>query len=62
MENGKNTKIQGTSRYDLNTMIYNPRIDGDFFPDSYEELIKKSPKKPTMVGFAQDEGSILSKF
>jgi hypothetical protein len=41
--------------------LYAPRIDGDFFTDEFEELIKEAPKKPTMVGFDQDEGSVLSK-
>ncbi|KAH7701858.1 CRE-GES-1 protein [Aphelenchoides avenae] len=32
-----------------------PRIDGDLFPVSYEELAKRGPKKPTYMGVVQEE-------
>ncbi|KAH7711698.1 CRE-GES-1 protein [Aphelenchoides avenae] len=32
-----------------------PRIDGDLFPSSYEELSKNAPKKPTYMGVVEEE-------
>uniref|UniRef100_F1KZX8 Carboxylic ester hydrolase n=1 Tax=Ascaris suum TaxID=6253 RepID=F1KZX8_ASCSU len=46
----------GKSRYALNIIKYGPRIDGDFFPKDFEELIKEAPPKPTIVGTAEKEG------
>jgi hypothetical protein len=39
-----------------------PRIDGDFFPKSLDELYKEAPNKRRLIGTAHDEGLIFSLF
>lgn len=53
--------FQGTSRYDTNVVLFQPRLDADFFPKDYPDLIKESPKKPTMLGLTAEEGGFFSK-
>ncbi|KAH7721530.1 CBN-GES-1 protein [Aphelenchoides avenae] len=47
--------VIGSTRYDVNFVKFGPRLDGDFFPKDYPELIKGAPKKPTVIGCTQEE-------
>uniref|UniRef100_A0A914YMW5 Carboxylesterase type B domain-containing protein n=1 Tax=Panagrolaimus superbus TaxID=310955 RepID=A0A914YMW5_9BILA len=51
----------GPARRDINLVKYNPRIDGDFFPKDFTELIKESPPKPALIGFTDQEAGYFSK-
>uniref|UniRef100_A0A1I7RTM0 COesterase domain-containing protein n=1 Tax=Bursaphelenchus xylophilus TaxID=6326 RepID=A0A1I7RTM0_BURXY len=51
----------GYNRKTLNLALYQPRLDGDFFPKDYPELLKES-KVPTFIGSANDEGVLLGVF
>ena len=45
----------------MNIVKFQPRVDGDFFPKDYVELIKKAPQKPAMIGFTDAESALFSK-
>ncbi|TKR82485.1 hypothetical protein L596_016205 [Steinernema carpocapsae] len=52
-----------TDRLDyLSGFRFVPRIDGDFFPDSLENLLKKAPRIPTISGVTQLESALTSFF
>uniref|UniRef100_A0A914DCX3 Carboxylesterase type B domain-containing protein n=1 Tax=Acrobeloides nanus TaxID=290746 RepID=A0A914DCX3_9BILA len=53
-------KETGPSRKGINFSKYEPRVDGDFFPEDYLELIKNAPKKPAMIGFTEVESAIFT--
>uniref|UniRef100_A0A914EK86 Carboxylic ester hydrolase n=1 Tax=Acrobeloides nanus TaxID=290746 RepID=A0A914EK86_9BILA len=48
-------KVIKPARKGIHKSKFQPRVDGDFFPEDYIELIKKAPKKPSMMGFAEME-------
>uniref|UniRef100_A0A914CR43 Carboxylesterase type B domain-containing protein n=1 Tax=Acrobeloides nanus TaxID=290746 RepID=A0A914CR43_9BILA len=50
----------GKARYDLNLLKWQPRIDGDFFPKDYPELIKEATPKPAVIGFADVESAYFT--
>ncbi|CAD5231188.1 unnamed protein product [Bursaphelenchus xylophilus] len=51
----------GINRKTLNLALYQPRLDGDFFPKDYPELLKES-NIPTLVGSANDESILFAVF
>ncbi|KAE9552805.1 hypothetical protein FO519_003992 [Halicephalobus sp. NKZ332] len=53
-------KVIGNARYGVNLVKFHPRIDGDFFPADFPELIKTAPKKPTMMGFTDQEAAYFT--
>lgn len=55
-------KIIGGTRKDVNLLKFHPRIDGDFFPVDFPQLIKESPPKPTMMGYTDQEAGYFSQF
>uniref|UniRef100_A0AC34FVZ0 Carboxylesterase type B domain-containing protein n=1 Tax=Panagrolaimus sp. ES5 TaxID=591445 RepID=A0AC34FVZ0_9BILA len=50
----------GPARRDINLVKYNPRIDGDFFPKDFTELIKEFPPKPALIGFTDQEAGYFT--
>lgn len=50
----------GKARYGLNMLKYHPRIDSEFFPKGYPELIKEAPPKPALIGFTNAESAYFS--
>ena len=54
-------KVIGNARFDVNLLKFHPRIDGEFFPADFPELIKAAPKKPTMMGFTDQEAGYFGK-
>uniref|UniRef100_A0A914D3V9 Carboxylesterase type B domain-containing protein n=1 Tax=Acrobeloides nanus TaxID=290746 RepID=A0A914D3V9_9BILA len=48
------------SRKDINFSKFQPRVDNDFFPEDYTELIKKAPQKPAMIGFTDVESALFT--
>uniref|UniRef100_A0A914CP54 Carboxylesterase type B domain-containing protein n=1 Tax=Acrobeloides nanus TaxID=290746 RepID=A0A914CP54_9BILA len=50
----------GTTRPGLSPILYTPRIDDDFLPKTFEELIKEAPRKAILSGFASQEGAKLT--
>lgn len=50
------------TRADFEIVVYNPRVDGDFFDADPLQLVSEAAKKPTMIGFNSHEGMFLSKF
>uniref|UniRef100_A0A914EC32 Carboxylesterase type B domain-containing protein n=1 Tax=Acrobeloides nanus TaxID=290746 RepID=A0A914EC32_9BILA len=48
-------KVIRPARKGIHKSKFQPRVDGDFFPEDYLELVKKAPKKPSMMGFAEME-------
>lgn len=54
-------QVTGWRRDAINFARFQPRWDGDFFPESLDELIRESPKKPTIQGFTSQEAMLASK-
>ncbi|TKR81962.1 hypothetical protein L596_015751 [Steinernema carpocapsae] len=50
----------GCSRDDLLTLVYNPRLDGEFFPYDFETMLRKAPKIPMVTGVTDTEGGFMS--
>lgn len=50
----------GKARYGFNIAKYTPRIDGDFFPKEFEDLVKEAPKKPTIIGLVEKEAAFFT--
>ncbi|VDD92896.1 unnamed protein product [Enterobius vermicularis] len=50
----------GTSRYGFNIAKYQPRFDGDFFPQDFESLAETAPKKPTIIGLVEKEAAFFT--
>uniref|UniRef100_A0A914CFM5 Carboxylic ester hydrolase n=1 Tax=Acrobeloides nanus TaxID=290746 RepID=A0A914CFM5_9BILA len=48
------------NRKEINVLKFQPRVDGDFFPEDYIELIKKAPQKPAMIGFTDAESALFT--
>lgn len=44
----------------INFNHFQPHVDGDFFPEDYLELIKKSPPKPAIIGFTDVEAVLFT--
>ncbi|KAI1708092.1 carboxylesterase family domain-containing protein [Ditylenchus destructor] len=44
-----------TKGKNLSFVKFGPLIDGDFFPNDLDELIKEAPKKPTYMGTTEEE-------
>ncbi|KAH7723843.1 Protein GES-1 [Aphelenchoides avenae] len=54
----------GIGRYEPNLLKYTPRLDGDFLDADVPELLRRAPKKPTLLGITEREAlyfSILGK-
>ncbi|CAD5223852.1 unnamed protein product [Bursaphelenchus okinawaensis] len=51
----------GINRQSLNLALYQPRLDGDFFPRDYVELLAES-RITTFVGSANDESILFAVF
>ncbi|MFH4984896.1 hypothetical protein AB6A40_011605 [Gnathostoma spinigerum] len=49
----------GSAPYSADIVKFSPRADGDFFPRKLDDLIKESPKKPTLMGLAQKESAFF---
>uniref|UniRef100_A0A914Z443 Carboxylic ester hydrolase n=1 Tax=Panagrolaimus superbus TaxID=310955 RepID=A0A914Z443_9BILA len=51
----------GIFKQNLNFAFFNPRMDGDFLKaKSFEEAIKKAPKRPTLIGNTNKESLFWS--
>ncbi|KAH7711700.1 GES-1 protein [Aphelenchoides avenae] len=50
----------GPTTRTLHLVKFGPRIDGDFFPSVYEELVKTAPAKPTFAGFVEEEATLFT--
>ncbi|KAI1715061.1 carboxylesterase family domain-containing protein [Ditylenchus destructor] len=48
------------TRADFEIVVYNPRVDGDFFDADPLQLVSEAAKKPTMIGFNSHEGMFLT--
>jgi hypothetical protein len=53
--------LRTITRNDFNFAWYQPRMDGDFFPKSLDELVLEAPKKPLMIGFVKIESQCFGK-
>ncbi|KAH7691443.1 CBN-GES-1 protein [Aphelenchoides avenae] len=57
-------RATGIGRYEPNLLKYTPRLDGDFLDADVPELLRRAPKKPTLLGITEREAlyfSILGK-
>uniref|UniRef100_A0A914E144 Carboxylic ester hydrolase n=1 Tax=Acrobeloides nanus TaxID=290746 RepID=A0A914E144_9BILA len=52
--------LRTITRNDFNFAWYQPRMDGDFFPKSLDELVVEAPKKPLMIGFMKIESQCFA--
>lgn len=43
----------------MSVIRFSPRVDGDFIPKDYFELIQESPPKPTLNTNSQNEGVVF---
>ncbi|KAH7698897.1 GES-1 protein, partial [Aphelenchoides avenae] len=48
------------SRKQLNLSRFAPRLDGDFFTKDVKELLDEAPKKPTLIGVAEEEALMMA--
>ncbi|GMT05620.1 hypothetical protein PENTCL1PPCAC_27794, partial [Pristionchus entomophagus] len=49
----------GSTRRHTNILLYHPRADGDFFPQSIEQLAISAPRKRTLSGATDQESAIF---
>ncbi|GMS92181.1 hypothetical protein PENTCL1PPCAC_14356 [Pristionchus entomophagus] len=49
----------GVKRYHPHFLIYHPRLDGDFFPQSIEKLAESAPQKRSLSGATEVESALF---
>lgn len=53
-------KEVGWHRDAVNFVRFQPRMDGDFFDKSVDEMLNEAPKKPTIQGFTSQEAMLAT--